>query len=285
MTDTTHQAVEAAEREKFDQTWRETLSITIAPSAKSIALQGWLARAALTLPQEVAAEVGLKFGPDEDGIVWPEPAITTPSPNLAEYFSAPQVRAMIAAASRSPAPAGVAGGVDANWPVYRENGSLDWNKCPFPHNFGKPLGFALVTNADRHIPFMLDGGAHTFKSDADKVLAQPEYKDTHHIVELWPAATQAQPSPHPAVGGSGGATGARALELLRVLVGNLSDPNIGWRGIAQKSNNHFRCEFCGMEDLDCSKIAHTSSCAVPKILEILRADTPDPAPEQGRAVK
>lgn len=56
-------------------------------------------RAALTLPQEVAAPVG--FGPDENGIVWPVPAMTTPSPNLAEYFSAPQVRQMIAA-SRPP---------------------------------------------------------------------------------------------------------------------------------------------------------------------------------------
>ncbi|OYZ19371.1 MAG: hypothetical protein B7X65_13855 [Polaromonas sp. 39-63-25] len=52
-------------------------------------------RAELARPLEVAAPVW--FGPDEDGIVWPKPAMTTPSPNLAEYFSAPQVRALIAA--------------------------------------------------------------------------------------------------------------------------------------------------------------------------------------------
>lgn len=51
-------------------------------------------RAELASPLVAPVE---KFGPDEDGIVWPKPAMTTPSPNLAEYFSAPQVRAIVAA--------------------------------------------------------------------------------------------------------------------------------------------------------------------------------------------
>lgn len=59
-----------------------------------------------------------------------------------------------------------------------------WKNATKPHNFGKPMGYALVTNANNRIPFMLDGGAHTFRSDAEKVLARPEYAQTHHIVEL-----------------------------------------------------------------------------------------------------
>lgn|SRR5574337_1632231 len=58
---------------------------------------------------------------------------------------------------------------------------------PEPHNFGKPLGYAVVAPCG-----MLDGGAHTFRGDAQRVLDYTDcYKarpyGEHRIVELWPA--------------------------------------------------------------------------------------------------
>ncbi len=64
-----------------------------------------------------------------------------------------------------------------------------WQNTKYPHNFGKPMGYAIVTNADRRLPFMLDGGCYTFRSEAEKVLKRPEYTSTHHIVELIANAT------------------------------------------------------------------------------------------------
>lgn len=59
-----------------------------------------------------------------------------------------------------------------------------WRFATQPHNFGKPMGFAVVTNADTKIPFMLDGGAHTSRNEAEAVCTSPEYAGTHHVVEL-----------------------------------------------------------------------------------------------------
>ena len=73
-----------------------------------------------------------------------------------------------------------------------------WKNAKHPHNFGKPMGYAVITNADGRIPLMLDGGAYTFRSEAEAVLKRPEYANTHHIVELianFPTA--AQPAQEP----------------------------------------------------------------------------------------
>ena len=55
-----------------------------------------------------------------------------------------------------------------------------------------------------------------------------------------------------------------ALQALQDLLGPENDPNIGWRGHAKTSNDHFRCEHCGAEDLDCVKMKHKDSCLVVK---------------------
>lgn len=56
-------------------------------------------------------------------------------------------------------------------------------------------------------------------------------------------------------------------ELLKALVdllGPEDDPRIGWLGHAKTSPDHFRCEHCGAEDLDCTKQPHKADCLVVK---------------------
>jgi hypothetical protein len=59
-----------------------------------------------------------------------------------------------------------------------------------------------------------------------------------------------------------GAGGAEFAALKRIL-GPSDDPNFGWRGNAKTSNEHFACEFCGAEHLDCFLIEHGPACPVP----------------------
>lgn len=61
-----------------------------------------------------------------------------------------------------------------------------------------------------------------------------------------------------------GASNAELLEALQALLGPQDDPLVGWRGRAKTSNDHFRCEYCGVEDQDCTKLPHTDDCAVKK---------------------
>lgn len=37
---------------------------------------------------------------------------------------------------------------------------------------------------------------------------------------------------------------------------------IGWLGVKGSTINHFQCEFCGQEHLDCTLIEHTDDCPV-----------------------
>jgi len=76
---------------------------------------------------------------------------------------------------------------------------------------------------------------------------------------------------------------SKSAELaLRALVGNPEDPNIGWRGVAKTSKDHFSCEMCGMEDLDCTKIPHTLSCPVPKAIACVAGIAPTPSQQEER---
>lgn len=54
------------------------------------------------------------------------------------------------------------------------------------------------------------------------------------------------------------------FEALQDLLGPEYDPRIGWLGAAKTSPNHFRCEHCGAEDLDCTKQPHKPDCRVIK---------------------
>lgn len=81
-----------------------------------------------------------------------------------------------------------AGPLEASVGQRRPEGNMETKKRkwgPEPHNFGKPMGYAVVAPSG-----MLDGGAHTFRGDAQKVI---DWTDTtgapyanHRIVELWP---------------------------------------------------------------------------------------------------
>lgn len=73
------------------------------------------------------------------------------------------------------------------------------------------------------------------------------------------------PHPSPAPQAVGAET-VRAAKALIALVGRPDDPNIGWRGAAITSPDHFRCEMCGVEALDCSKIEHKPSCPIPEAI-------------------
>lgn len=52
---------------------------------------------------------------------------------------------------------------------------------------------------------------------------------------------------------------ADMLEALAALAGD-DEPSIGWRGNAKTSPDHFACEFCAAEHLDCSLIPHANDC-------------------------
>ena len=67
-----------------------------------------------------------------------------------------------------------------------------WQNATTPHNFGNPMGYAVVTNADRKIPLMLDGGSYTFKHQAEAVCKLPEYVGTHHVIALVAAPVMAE---------------------------------------------------------------------------------------------
>lgn len=60
------------------------------------------------------------------------------------------------------------------------------------------------------------------------------------------------------------AINADLVEALEALLGPEDDPNIGWRGTAQTSSDHFRCEHCGVEDLDSVKLPHKDDCLLVK---------------------
>jgi hypothetical protein len=60
------------------------------------------------------------------------------------------------------------------------------------------------------------------------------------------------------------AINAELVDALEALLGPEDDPHIGWWGTAQTSINHFRCEHCGVEDLDSVKLPHKDDCRVVK---------------------
>lgn len=55
----------------------------------------------------------------------------------------------------------------------------------------------------------------------------------------------------------------KLTEALERLCGSTDDPNNGWRGNAKSSPDHFRCEYCGVEHLDCVALPHLDDCPVP----------------------
>jgi hypothetical protein len=58
--------------------------------------------------------------------------------------------------------------------------------------------------------------------------------------------------------------------VLGRLIGDPLDPNIGWRGFAKTSNEHFRCEYCGVENLDATAMEHLETCPVPRAVNLLK---------------
>ena len=60
------------------------------------------------------------------------------------------------------------------------------------------------------------------------------------------------------------ANAIKALEAMGFAPAFRGNERIGWRGVypPPSSSNHFRCEFCGAEHLDCTEIPHADDCAV-----------------------
>jgi len=60
------------------------------------------------------------------------------------------------------------------------------------------------------------------------------------------------------------AINAELVEALEALLGPEDDPHIGWWATSLISDEHFRCEHCGVEDLDSAKLRHKDDCRVVK---------------------
>lgn len=140
-----------------------------------------LNRAALTLPQEVAAEVG------EPKLNWRK-LVGWWEIEPKEWDDLKSIVIEMFAASRSPAPAGVAGGVDASWGEWQQRRrARPW--APWSEWYA------------------------TSKETYDRALEEQNADGEDRCVEVrHMSATQAQPSPHPAVGGSGGVGGWQPIE-------------------------------------------------------------------------
>lgn len=104
--------------------------------------------------------------------------------------------------------------------------------------------------------------------DSDPVKGDPMGRVRYQVCALGKTITKVYHSSY-----EGGLTNAEAdarliaaapdlLVALKRLVGTPSDPNNGWRGDAKTSNEHFRCEYCGVEDLDCVALPHTDQCPI-----------------------
>lgn len=64
----------------------------------------------------------------------------------------------------------------------------------------------------------------------------------------------------------------KTSEIVHALVayaGPLDDPRIGWVGNNASHPDMFKCERCGAENLDCSKIEHKSGCSAALLLDVL----------------
>lgn len=60
-------------------------------------------------------------------------------------------------------------------------------------------------------------------------------------------------------------------EMARAIIsyaGPFDDPRIGWSGMASNSNV-FKCERCGAEHTDCTKINHKEDCSALLLLGVL----------------
>lgn len=64
---------------------------------------------------------------------------------------------------------------------------------------------------------------------------------------------------------------SQVLHALIAYAGPLDDPRVGWVGRNPSSNDHFQCERCGAEHLDCTQIPHLPGCAAAEVLAVLRA--------------
>lgn len=53
------------------------------------------------------------------------------------------------------------------------------------------------------------------------------------------------------------------------LIGDPTDPNIGWRG-RSSGIEMFACEHCRAEHLDCTMIPHSAECPVPPAIALAR---------------
>ena len=76
----------------------------------------------------------------------------------------------------------------------------------------------------------------------------------------------------------------KIIIALVAYAGPLDDPRIGWVGAKPSTNDHFQCERCGEESLDCWEIKHKEGCEAKALLDQLKsikdwAETPKPTTE------
>lgn len=62
------------------------------------------------------------------------------------------------------------------------------------------------------------------------------------------------------------------IEIIRAIVayaGPFDDPRIGWIGKNPSNKDLFKCERCGMENMDSSRIEHKDGCSAKELLNAL----------------
>lgn len=63
----------------------------------------------------------------------------------------------------------------------------------------------------------------------------------------------------------------KIITALVAYAGPLDDPRIGWIGTNPSTNDHFQCERCGEESLDCWDIDHKEGCTAKDLLDELKS--------------
>lgn len=60
-----------------------------------------------------------------------------------------------------------------------------------------------------------------------------------------------------------------AAIALIAYAGPLDDPSVGWIGRNPSHPDLFKCERCGQEHLDCTKIEHSPGCSAKALLDAM----------------
>lgn len=70
---------------------------------------------------------------------------------------------------------------------------------------------------------------------------------------------------------------SQIVNVVVAYAGPFDDPRIGWTGTYPSNPNLFKCERCGSESEDCTKIEHKPGCSASALLRVMDALREDAA--------